>query len=142
VLIAADESIRKASDPLEVARLGAADIVMLKVQPLGGIQRCLDIAKQAGLPAVVSSALETSIGLAQGAYLAAALPQLDYDCGLGTLSLMESDITANPLRPVAGRIIPTEVEPDAELLEKYQASPERTMWWLARLERCYELLKA
>jgi O-succinylbenzoate synthase len=142
VLIAADESIRKASDPLEVARLGAADIVMLKVQPLGGIERSLEIAKQAGLPAVVSSALETSIGLAQGAYLAAALPELDYDCGLGTLSLMESDITAKPLKPVAGRITPVEVEPDAALLEKYQASPERTVWWLARLERCYDLLEA
>ncbi len=142
VLIAADESIRKAEDPLEVARQGAADIVMLKVQPLGGIEKCLEIAKQTGLPAVVSSALETSIGLSQGAYLAAAVPELEFDCGLGTLSLMESDITANPLTAVSGSITPREVEPDLALLEKYRASAERTQWWLARLERCYELLEA
>ena len=142
VLIAADESIRKASDPIEVARRNAADIVMLKVQPLGGIGRSLEIAKQSGLRAVVSSALETSIGLSQGAFLAAALPELDFDCGLGTLSLMESDISSEPLRPVAGRITPREIEPDAALLAKYQASGERTQWWLARLERCFGLLEA
>jgi O-succinylbenzoate synthase len=142
VLIAADESIRKAADPLEVARRGAADIVMLKVQPLGGIENCLEIALETGLPAVVSSALETSIGLAQGAYLAAALPELAFDCGLGTLSLMESDIASEPLLPVGGRLTPREVEPDQSLLQKYQASPERTQWWLARLERCFELLEA
>jgi O-succinylbenzoate synthase len=142
VLIAADESIRKASDPLEVARRGAADIVMLKVQPLGGIERSLEIARQSGLKAVVSSALETSIGLAQSAYLAAALPELDYDCGLGTLSLMESDISSQPLTPIAGRITPTEIQPDAALMEKYQASPERTQWWLERLQRCFDLLEA
>ncbi len=142
VLIAADESIRKAADPLEVARRGAADIVMLKVQPLGGIENCLEIALETGLPAVVSSALETSIGLAQGAYLAAALPELAFDCGLGTLSLMESDIASEPLLPVGGRLTPREVEPDQSLLQKYQASPERTKWWLARLERCFELLEA
>ena len=142
VLIAADESIRKAADPIEVARRGAADIVMLKVQPLGGIENCLEIAQQIGLPTVVSSALETSIGLAQGAYLAAALPELAFDCGLGTLSLMESDIASEPLLPVGGRLTPREVEPDQSLLQKYQANPERTQWWLARLERCFELLEA
>jgi O-succinylbenzoate synthase len=142
VLIAADESIRKASDPIEVAEKHAADIVMLKVQPLGGIERSLEIARQTGLRAVVSSALETSIGLSQGAYLAAALPELDFDCGLGTLSLMESDITLQPLKPVAGRITPREIQPDAALLQKYQASPERTKWWLERLERCFDLLEA
>lgn len=142
VLIAADESIRKASDPIEVAQRQAADIVMLKVQPLGGIERGLEIARQTGLRAVVSSALETSIGLSQGAFLAAALPELDFDCGLGTLSLMESDITLEPLRPVAGRITPREIEPDAALLKKYEASPERIQWWLTRLERCFDLLEA
>ena len=142
VLIAADESIRKASDPIEVAERHAADIVMLKVQPLGGIERSLEIARQTGLRTVVSSALETSIGLSQGAYLAAALPELYFDCGLGTLSLMESDITLDPLKPVAGRITPREIEPDAALLQKYQVSPERTKWWLERLERCLDLLEA
>jgi O-succinylbenzoate synthase len=142
VLIAADESIRKASDPMEVAQRQAADVVMLKVQPLGGIERSLEIARQTGLRAVVSSALETSIGLSQGAYLAAALPELDFDCGLGTLSLMESDITLEPLGPTAGRITPREIEADEGLLRKYQASPERTKWWLDRLERCFDLLEA
>lgn len=142
VLIAADESIRKASDPMEVAQRQAADVVMLKVQPLGGIERSLEIARETGLRAVVSSALETSIGLAQGAYLAAALPELEFDCGLGTLSLMESDIALEPLRPVEGRITPREIEPDAALLHKYQASPERTKWWLDRLERCFDLLES
>jgi O-succinylbenzoate synthase len=142
VLIAADESIRKASNPIEVARRNAADVMMLKVQPLGGIDRSLQIAQQTGLRAVVSSALETSIGLSQGAFLAAALPELEFDCGLGTLSLMESDISSEPLRPVAGRITPREIEPDAALLAKYQASPERTQWWLARLKRCFDLLEA
>jgi O-succinylbenzoate synthase len=142
VLIAADESIRKASDPMEVAQRQAADVVMLKVQPLGGIERSLEIARETGLRAVVSSALETSIGLSQGAYLAAALPELEFDCGLGTLSLMESDITLEPLKPVAGRVTPREIEPDAALLQKYQASPERTKWWLERLERCFGLLES
>jgi O-succinylbenzoate synthase len=67
---------------------------------------------------------------------------LDYDCGLGTLSLMESDIAAQPLSPVAGFITPREVEPDAKLLEKYQASEDRTRWWTERLQRCFELLEA
>jgi O-succinylbenzoate synthase len=115
---------------------------MLKVQPLGGIERSLEIARQTGLRAVVSSALETSIGLSQGAYLAAALPELDFDCGLGTLSLMESDITLQSLKPVAGRITPREIQPDAALFQKYQASPERTKWWLERLERCFDFLEA
>lgn len=141
VLIAADESIRKASDPLEVARRGAADIVMLKVQPLGGIEPSIAIANATGLKVVVSSALETSIGLSQGAFLAAALPELEYDCGLGTLSLMESDISADPLVAVAGRLTPREVEPAPELIQKYQASPERTQWWTNRLQRCFELLE-
>src|SRR6185436_3861570 len=88
--IAADESVRKAEDPLAVARAGAADLLVIKAQPLGGVRRALEIVAEAGLPAVVSSALDTSVGLAMGVALAAALPQLDYDCGLGTASLFES----------------------------------------------------
>ena len=81
--IAADESVRKAADPLAVARAGAADLLVIKAQPLGGVRRALEIVAEAGLPAVVSSALDTSVGLSMGVALAAALPQLDYDCGLG-----------------------------------------------------------
>jgi hypothetical protein len=94
--IAADESVRRESDPLEVARAGAADILVIKVQPLGGITRALDIVRTAGLPAVVSSALETSVGLSMGAQLAARLPQLEFDCGLGTAALLTGDVTINP----------------------------------------------
>ena len=95
--VAADESIRRADDPLRVARLEAADIAVLKVQPLGGVAACLRIAEQIGLPVVVSSALETSVGLAAGLALAAALPELPYACGLATLALLDGDVTSAPL---------------------------------------------
>ena len=90
--IAADESVRKAADPLAVARAGAADLLVIKAQPLGGVRRALAIVAEAGLPAVVSSALDTSVGLAMGVALAAALPDLDYDCGLGTAALFTADV--------------------------------------------------
>ena len=96
--IAADESVRKAADPLAVARAGAADILVIKAQPLGGVRRALEIVAEAGLPAVVSSALDTSVGLAMGAALAAALPELDYDCGLGTAALLAADVVSPAAR--------------------------------------------
>ena len=102
VPIAADESIRRAADPLRVAALEAADIAVLKVAPLGGVHACLRIAEQIGLPVVVSSAVESSIGLAAGLALAAALPELPYACGLATTSLLDGDVVASPLRPVDG----------------------------------------
>ena len=102
VPIAADESIRRAADPLRVVELGAADIAVLKVAPLGGVQACLRIAEQIGLPVVVSSAVESSIGLAAGLALAAALPDLPHACGLATTSLLDGDAVASPLRPVDG----------------------------------------
>ena len=140
--IAADESIRKNSDPLEVARARAADIAVLKVQPLGGISEALHVASESGLDAVVSSAVETSIGISQGLFLAGALPTLNYDCGLGTISLLEGDICADSLIAKDGSIEIREVEPDPDLLLKYAASPDRTAWWLARLTRCLQLLEA
>jgi O-succinylbenzoate synthase len=102
VPIAADESIRKAEDPLKVAVSGAADIAVIKVAPLGGVRKALEVAEACGLPCVVSSALETSVGMAAGIALAAALPQLDYACGLATLQLFEGDVTSNSLTPVDG----------------------------------------
>lgn len=138
--ITADESIRKATDPLEVSRLNAADIVMLKAQPLGGIGAALEIASSINLDVVVSSALETSLGISQGLYLAAALPALKYDCGLGTLNLLAADIVKDSLKPIGSAIEVRVVEPDLDLLERYKASPEREKWWLERLERCLELL--
>ncbi|HEX2294886.1 MAG TPA: o-succinylbenzoate synthase [Actinomycetota bacterium] len=104
VPLAADESVRTADEPLRVKGLEAADVVVLKVQPLGGVWRCLEVAEAAGLPAVVSSAVETSVGLAAGVALAAALPELPYACGLGTMSLLEGDVVADPLVPVEGSI--------------------------------------
>jgi O-succinylbenzoate synthase len=100
--VAADESIRKAEDPLRVRAAGAADIVMIKVQPLGGVRAALRVAEACGLPAVVSSAVDTSVGLAAGVALAAALPELPYACGLATMSLLTGDVTATPLAEEGG----------------------------------------
>ncbi len=140
--IAADESVRKAADPLAVARAGAADLLVVKAQPLGGVSRALRIVAEAGLPAVVSSALDTSIGLSMGVALAAALPELPYDCGLGTASLLAADVTTSPLRPQNGSLEAGRIVPDAALLAAHAAPAERREWWLARLERCYTLLAA
>ena len=140
--IAADESVRKASDPLAVARAGAADLLVIKAQPLGGIRRALDIVAEAGLPAVVSSALDTSIGLSMGVALAASLPHLDYDCGLGTAALFTVDVAAEPLIPRDGFLRVGRIVPDPGLLEEHAASAERRAWWLERFERCHALLAA
>lgn len=136
--VAADESIRKSDDPLAVARAGAADIVVIKAQPLGGVTHALQIVTAAGLPAVVSSALDTAIGLSQGAALAAALPSLGFDCGLGTGSLFLDDVA--DLRPVDGAIPVGRVTPDADALTRLAAADERREWWLARLARCHHEL--
>ena len=138
--IAADESVRKAEDPLEVAREGAADVLVVKAAPLGGVHAALRIVAEAGLPVVVSSALDSSVGLAMGAQLAAALLELEFDCGLGTAALLTADVTAEPLLPHDGFIEVRRVEPDEWLLDRYAADADRTAWWLARLERCYRLL--
>ncbi|TLM74560.1 o-succinylbenzoate synthase [Pseudarthrobacter sp. NamB4] len=140
LLIAADESVRKETDPLRVARAGAADLIVVKVAPLGGVRRALDIVAQAGLPAVVSSALDTSVGIRAGLALAASLPELPYACGLGTVSLFEQDVTLDALVADDGAISLRDVAADAGLLEQYAASPERREWWLARLRRVHALL--
>jgi O-succinylbenzoate synthase len=137
--IAADESVRKAEDPVAVARAGAADLLVIKAQPLGGIRRALDIVERAGLPVVVSSALDTAIGLSMGVALAAALPDLDYDCGLGTSALFETDVATLPMRD--GAIAVGRIRPDADALERLAAAPERHDWWLERLERCLATLR-
>ena len=142
VLIAADESVRKEDDPLKVARAGAADLIVVKVAPLGGVRRALRIVAQAGLPAVVSSALDTSVGIRAGLALAAALPELPYACGLGTVSLLAADVTHDPLVPDDGEIALRDVRPAPELLAAYAASPERRDWWLDRLRRVHAVLAA
>jgi L-alanine-DL-glutamate epimerase-like enolase superfamily enzyme len=133
VPIAADESIRRAEDPYRVRDLEAADIAVLKVQPLGGVRACLRIAHDIGMPVVVSSALETSLGLAAGVALAAALPDLDHACGLATRSLLTADVASPELVPVNGELsvgVPTMVP---ALLAGVAASPDRTAWWAERL---------
>jgi O-succinylbenzoate synthase len=133
VAIAADESIRRAEDPYRVRDLAAADIAVLKVQPLGGVRACLRIAEDIGMPVVVSSALETSLGLAAGVALAAALPELDHACGLATRSLLTADVATPELVPVDGELrvgVPTVVP---TLLDAVAASPEREAWWEQRL---------
>lgn len=140
VRIAADESIRRAEDPLRVAVADAADVAVIKCTPLGGVRRSLRVAEAAGLPCVVSSALETSVGLAAQLALAGALPELDFACGIGTLSLLEGDVVADDasLRQVDGwlpvrRTPPT---PEPTLLDTYElADPERALWWRERLAR-------
>ncbi|WP_369060912.1 o-succinylbenzoate synthase [Kocuria rhizophila] len=140
MLIAADESVRKAEDPLAVARAGAADLIVVKVAPLGGVRRALDVVAQAGLPAVVSSAIDSSVGIRAGVALAAALPELPYACGLGTLSLMTADVTAEPLRPVDGFLPVRDVAVDEALLAQHAVTGERRDWWLDRVRRTHALL--
>ncbi len=140
VPIAADESIRRASDPLRVARLAAADIAVLKVQPLGGVAACLRIAEQIGLPVVVSSALESSVGLAAGLALAGVLPELPYACGLATLALLDGDVTSSPLTVLDG-MLPV-VRPEPDLLDAVAADDATTARWLDRLRRVEALAAA
>jgi O-succinylbenzoate synthase len=133
VPIAADESIRRASDPYRVRDLEAADVAVLKVQPLGGVRACLRIAEDIGMPVVVSSALETSLGLAAGVALAAALPTLELASGLATRALLTADVASPDLVPVDGALpvgVPTVVP---ALLDAAAASPERVAWWEQRL---------
>ena len=123
VPIAADESIRRAADPYRVRDLEAADVAVLKVQPLGGVRACLRIAEDIGLPVVVSSALESSVGIA-------ALPELPYACGLATVQLLAADVVVDPLLPVDGEL-PVRVPQVEETLVR--AEPDRVAHWEARL---------
>ncbi len=131
VPIAADESIRRAEDPLRVRAAEAADIAVVKVQPLGGVRAALRVVEACGLPAVVSSAVETSVGLAAGLALAAALPELPYACGLGTMSLLTGDVVADPLIPVDGVLTVRRPEVDEAALAAVEIeSPP----WFRRME--------
>ncbi|WP_416394660.1 MULTISPECIES: o-succinylbenzoate synthase [unclassified Curtobacterium] len=142
VPIAADESVRRASDPLAVARAGAADVLVVKAQPLGGITAAHAIVADAGLPCVVSSALDTSVGLGMGAFLAARAMSPGYAAGLGTAAMFTSDVTTTPLLPVGGRVPVRRADVSPELLDRNAASPERTDWWFRRLERVHAVLAA
>lgn len=140
VLIAADESIRRVADPFRVRDLKAADIAVLKVQPLGGVRACLRIAAQIDMPVVVSSAVETSIGLDASVALAAALPELPFACGLGTGHLLSADVVAEPVRPVNGELLVRRSELDESAFAAVRAPDEINELWQARLGHVKELL--
>jgi len=138
VPIAADESIRRAEDPMAVVRAEAADVVVLKVQPLGGVRAALRIAEEVGLPVVVSSALESSVGIAAGVALAAALPELPYACGLATVQLFERDVTDQPLLPVDGHLEVRRVVPSTEALEAMRPDTDVQRRWHDRIRAVAE----
>ncbi len=142
VPIAADESVRKASDPLRVARAGAADVIIVKAQPLGGVSRALEVVQAAGLPAVVSSALDTSVGIALGAHLAAALPEelSGGASGLGTVNLFHDDVATRSLVPHRGEIPVGRPEVSEQKLTELAAPDEVFRWWRERIIRCHALL--
>lgn len=119
VPVAADESLRSLEDARRLAVLDAADAVVVKVQPLGGVRAALQVIEAAGVPAIVSSLYETSIGLAAGVALAAALPELPYACGLGTGALLAGDVVADPLIPEGGTLPVRRPEPDPALLTRW-----------------------
>jgi len=139
VPIAADESIRKADDPLRVVRAGAADIAVLKVAPLGGVSSLLAIAEQIDIPVVVSSALDSAVGIATGLHAAAALSKLDHACGLGTGALFMDDV-AEPMVPVDGYLPVRPATPDPARLNGLAASADRRQWWIDRVRACHQLM--
>lgn len=145
VPIAADESVRRAEDPIRVAREGAADLVVVKVAPLGGVAAALDIVAECGLPAVVSSAIDTSVGIAAGVALAGALPDLDHACGLGTVGLLGADVAARPLLPEGGVLRVADARAVVAALEHpgiagHELHGERRDWWVQRVIRCHALV--
>ena len=135
IKIAGDEVLRKARDPFAVDLAGAVDLLMLKVQPLGGIARAHKLAEHHKLPVVVSSALESAVGINYGLSLAASLPEMNFDCGLGTGSLLSANVADLPI--IDGQIHITDVEPDFAGLE---VAPERYEWWKNRVMKTAELL--
>lgn len=140
VPVAADESIRRAEDPLKVRAAEAADVAVLKVQPLGGVRAALRVAEACGLPVVVSSAVETSVGLAAGVALAAALPELRYACGLATLSLLDGDVVDDPLTPVGGALPVRRPRVDPAALTRYRADAATAGRWRTRAAEAQSLL--
>jgi O-succinylbenzoate synthase len=139
VPVAADESIRKADDPLQVMRANAADIAVCKVAPLGGVSALLDIAALIDIPIVISSALDSAVGIATGLSAAAALPELRHACGLGTGGLFVDDV-AQPAVPVDGYLPVGAVTPDPARLQALAAPPARRRWWIDRVRACHPLL--
>lgn len=139
VPIAADESIRNSADPLRAIAQAAADVLIFKVQPLGGISRCLELAEQVKKPIVVSSALETTVGLTTGLHLAGLLSDLPYACGLATHQLLTADVCFQDITVNAGQIALNLAEVDVAKLSENLAAPEREKWWRQRFESVAKL---
>ncbi len=135
IKIAGDEVLRKANDPFAVNLTDAIDVLMLKVQPLGGIARAQKLAAHHKLPVVVSSALESAVGIQYGLYLAASFPDMKFDCGLGTGSLLAADVAELPI--VNGEIAINDFEPE---LDGHDVAPDRYEWWKNRVMRTAELI--
>ena len=135
VTIVGDEILRKSNNPFEIDLRGAVDILMLKVQPLGGIARATKLAAHHGLPVVVSSALESAVGIAYGLKFAGSLPTLDYACGLATGSLLSSNVAEIAIK--SGEMPVSNVVPDFAGLE---SSADRFEWWKNRIMRTAQLL--
>ena len=133
--ITGDEVIRKAKDPFAIDLQGAVDVLMLKAAPLGGITRAREIGAHHKLPMVVSSALDSAVGIGYGLQLAASLPSLDYACGLATGQLLSADVAAVPLEN--GELAVRAISPDADLLAKYAVPVERLNWWKERTKRAF-----
>lgn len=140
VPIAADELVRQSPHPLQVIEEGAADILILKVQPMGGVLRVLDLANRSTIPVVISSALETSVGIYGGLLAASLLPDLPYACGLGTVALIEGDPTLEPLVPIDGLLEVRRPEPDPELLRRWRPDRDRGAEMLRKLRAAAEVL--
>jgi o-succinylbenzoate synthase len=135
--IAGDEVLRKAEDPFAINLDGAIDVLMLKVSPLGGIKRALELASYHQLPVVVSSALESAVGISYGLALAARVPNLDYACGLGTSALFKQDVSDIPI--LNGAIKATNHPIDLERIERFELKGERLEWWRNRISRVWNL---
>jgi O-succinylbenzoate synthase len=138
--LAADELVRQSPHPLQVIDEGAADILILKVQPMGGVSRVLDLANRSTIPVVISSALETSVGMYGGLLAASLLDELPYACGLGTVALIEGDPTLQPLVPVDGWLEVRRPEPDPELLDRWRPDRDRGAEMLRKLRAAAEVL--
>jgi O-succinylbenzoate synthase len=145
IRVAADELVRKTHSVAEIIEHGAADVIILKVNPLGGVRNALELARQAheaGLEVVVSSGLETSVGLSRGAYLSSLISEhtgQSHDAGLGTSVFLETDVVTEPLVTKAGRVSTKPVVLDPRKLKKVLAPADRVGWWTSRLSRCLEL---
>ena len=138
--VAADESVRKETDPLAVAAANAADVLVIKAQPLGGISSALEITKRANLPVTVSSALETSVGISMGLHLAGSLEVESFDAGLGTVALLADDVCDEPFIAKDSQLAVKRAVPSEIKLASLAADSERTQWWQERLKRCFELI--